>query len=409
MQTDSVLSCRVRGSTGASWTSRTLELLASITLGVVGYGVYLGLPVILGSLTDSLHFLGARQIGWIASLELLGLTLGSVLTARILGERSSRWLAGGAISLGLLFNACTAFVHDFYLICALRLLAGVAGGACYSLSLASLAWFGETNRNAASLGVGFVLMGSVELAAIPWIDHHCGARGVFLTLALLYSIPASLMPFLARPQRGQPSSDHTVSQAGRARSLGSLGAIGAACLTAIAVFNLSSTMFWTYVEQLGQALGVATVWVAKSLTVANAVTLVSTWLALFLARRFGQHRPQILGLIGTVVLLASWHLSASPTDFAVRVFLWFQIQAICIVHQISLLGTLDGSGRLAALLPAAQGVGQCAGPLAGALLLTCGFGFRGQLLAQAAFYVIAAALFAAVAWFFRRVDQPQAL
>ncbi len=136
-------------------------------------------------------------------------------------------------------------------------------------------------------------------------------------------------------------------------------------------------MFWTYVEQLGRALGVATAWVASSLTVANAVTLVSTWVALFLARRFGQHRPQILGLIGTVVLLASWPLSATPTDFAVRVFLWFQIQAICIVHQISLLGTLDRSGRLVALLPAAQGMGQCAGPCGGSLAVDMGLRLQG--------------------------------
>jgi DHA1 family inner membrane transport protein len=401
MHSDRLISCSNEAETGASWTGGALELLASITLGVVGYGVYLGLPVILGSLSASLR-LDARQIGWIASLELLGLTLGSVLTARSLSARSPRWLAGGAISLALVLNASTAFGHDFYLICALRLAAGIAGGACYSLSLATLAWFGDTNRNSASLGVGLVLVGSAEIAAVPWIDHHYGAQGVFLTLALLYLVPGLLLPFLARPTRAQPSSERTVAAAGRSRSLGSLPMIGGACLTAIAVFNLSSTMFWTYVEQLGEVSGLTGAWVANSLTVANGATLVSSWLALVLARHFGQHRPQIVGLISTVVLLASWPLSATPIEFGARVFVWFQIQAICIVHQISLLGTLDRSGRLAALLPAAQGVGQCVGPMAGALLLTWGYGFRGQLLAQAVLFVAAAGLFAAVAWLLRR-------
>lgn len=388
-----------RAVSSAGGVRGALELFSTVTLGVVGYGVYLGLPVILGALARAMH-LDDGHIGWLASFELAGLTIGSLVIAKCLPFVAARRLATVAIVLALVLNGVSAFVADFAVLCGLRMLAGFAGGACYSLSLAGLAWFGDMNRNSSVLGTGFVLVGSAEIAAVPWLDQRYGVHAVFLLLVCMYAVTGLLLRFFPREAKASDAESHAAPASLRSSNV--IGGIGLACLLAIAIFNASATMFWTYVERLGGTIGLSSAFVAGTLNVSNLATLASTWLALLLARRFGLHLTQIVGLGITAAVVATWSLSAPPADFAVRVFLWFQILAICIVHQISMLGTLDRSGRLAALLPAAQGVGQSIGPLAGGFLFTIGLGFREQLAAEAVLLVATALIFASVFWRARR-------
>lgn len=374
-----------------------MELLSAVTLGVVGYGVYLALPVILGAVARAQH-LSDGQLGWLASFELAGLTLGSLAVARYLTRAPARRLAFAAVCLALLFNGASAFATDFHVLCGWRLLAGFAGGACYSLSLASLAWFGDMTRNSAVLGTGYVLVASAEIAIVPWVDQRYGVRAVFFMFVCMYAVAGILLRFF--PRQPQATEAQGAAVAAPADFPRVLRGVGAACLLAIALFNASTTTFWTYVERLGDVIGLSSAFIAGTLNVANLATLASTWLAFMLARRFGGHLPQIVGLAITAVALATWPMSGPPADYAIRVFLWFQILVICIVQQISMLGTLDRTGRLAALLPAAQGVGQSLGPVGGGFLFTLGLGFPEQLRLEAVLLIVTALIFIGI---YRRV------
>jgi hypothetical protein len=61
-----------------------------------------------------------------------------------------------------------------------------------------------------------------------------------------------------------------------------------------------------------------------------------------------------------------------------------------------LLGTVDRSGRFAALMPAAQGIGQCLGPIAGGAVFALGMGFKEQLVMDALLIAATAAIYTAV-------------
>ena len=54
-------------------------------------------------------------------------------------------------------------------------------------------------------------------------------------------------------------------------------------------------------------------------------------------------------------------------------FLWIFID----VYQMSTVANVDHSGRFAALMPGAQGLGQIVGPNLAATILAYGFGYRG--------------------------------
>ena len=67
---------------------------------VAAYGVYLGLPLILGALADEYGF-SNPQIGWIGAAENAGMLLGSV-SVSVLGRWASyRLLAAVGIAIAL--------------------------------------------------------------------------------------------------------------------------------------------------------------------------------------------------------------------------------------------------------------------------------------------------------------------
>jgi len=365
-------------------------LLVSILLGVIGYSAYLGLPVILGALADVLH-LGPTQVGWIGSCELIGLTTGSILASRLLNKVTLSTLVIAASLVAIVANVLTGFVTSLPLVYALRVSAGFAGGACYSWSLATLAWRGDPARNSGIFGIGLVLMGSGELLLLPRLQTHFAALGVFGLLGGLYLIPLLFIRYLPSPR--QTAID---PQTGARATSTAVHVTGGLYLAAIALYNIGATSFWAYVERLGDASGLSTGFVANVLNVANIATLLCCFVAWRVARRFGQDGPQILCLVLAAILVATWPFPSKPSAFASLTFLYFQLLTFSQIFQLSLLGTIDRSGRLASLLPAAQGVGQCVGPLAGAAVLSVGLGYREQLIMEACFLGVTAAIYAGV-------------
>ena len=72
-------------------------IFAAIILGFAGTGVAMGLPLLVGSMADSLGF-NEQQLGWLASSDMGGLFIGSVLTSFFVVKFNRRHLA----ALGLI-------------------------------------------------------------------------------------------------------------------------------------------------------------------------------------------------------------------------------------------------------------------------------------------------------------------
>ncbi len=79
-------------------------------------------------------------------------------------------------------------------------------------------------------------------------------------------------------------------------------------------------------------------------------------------------------------------------------FLWIFID----VYQMGSVANLDGTGRFASLMPAAQGLGQIIGPNAAASLLALGAGYDEVFLMCAAASIGAFIVYAFAYWRLRR-------
>lgn len=331
---------------------------------VAAYGVYLALPLILGALSDRYGF-GMRDIGWTGAAENLGLLLGSVwVSARAdRGRFRAQILAG--IVIAVAGNALTAGIHAFAPMAAMRLLTGFGSGMCYSAAIACLSLMRHSARHFSLLIVILVIVNSLELWLVPSLLQQAGLAGLYWVFAAAFLAPLALLrnlPAVASaraPATGAPSP----------RAAGDFRSMAWWCLFAIVMFNVAASAFWAYSERIGISLGMAGRAVSNTLTLCNLFSLTGGVFAYWLSRRWGQHRPQLAAIAAMMLIFGMWALRITVPGYVAGVLIFFEVWSMTQVYQLGTLSGIDASGRYVALVPAAQGLGQSAGPfIAGALL-----------------------------------------
>ena len=113
-------------------------IFAAVILGFAGTGVAMGMPLLVGSMAKSLGF-SEQQLGWLASSDMGGLFVGSILAALLVTSVNRRLLAAGGLLLVILANYVSTQNPDLLPLMLSRLSAGIGAGICYSTCTASLA------------------------------------------------------------------------------------------------------------------------------------------------------------------------------------------------------------------------------------------------------------------------------
>ena len=102
-------------------------IAAAIILGFAGTGVAMGMPMLVGSLAESLNF-NEQQLGWLASSDMGGLFIGSFVTALVVARANRRTLAYGGLLLVILSNFFSTQNQELLPLVLCRLGAGVGAG-----------------------------------------------------------------------------------------------------------------------------------------------------------------------------------------------------------------------------------------------------------------------------------------
>jgi len=379
-----------------------MAIAACMSACVAAYGVYLGLPLILGALAEAFGF-SNRQIGWISSAENAGLLLASVGVSVLARSGRFRRLAWAGILIAIAGNAVTLFIESFGAFCTVRFVTGLGAGLCYSSAIACLSLTRNATRNFSAFIVVLVLANSLELWVVPGIVSRWSIDGLYVVLALAYLAPALLLRFIparveamVHPMQRAASPLHSVPY--------SLTTLAWSCLAAIVMFNVAASALWAYSERIGTSIGMSGRAISSTLTFANLFSLTGSVLAYWLSRRLGQHRPQLAAMVIMIGVYALWSVGVSIPGYVVGAFVFFAVWAMVQTYQLGTLAVIDGTGRYVALIPAAQGIGQSAGPFLGGLLLGWKFGFSQMLLAVTLFAVGCLCTYAVVYIKLQRVD-----
>jgi predicted MFS family arabinose efflux permease len=377
----------------ARWDTPAATAVA-LTGAIVSYFVWLGLPVILGSLVTGLGFTD-QQIGWIGSAENLGVLLGATLVSVNARTGRFRRLALIGIAITVLADVATLGISSVGGFCIVRLIGGAGSGACYSASIACLSLTRRPTRTFSILMVVMTIANSLEISGLPLVVDRWGVTGVYTFLAVSYGVP---MAFLGLIPARITSSGRTEEELQITASIGKRQSACLAwlCLVGIVFFNIAASSFWAYAERIGDFAGMTPGKISETLTFCNLLGLVGSVAAYWISRLWGQHRPQLVCLVLMIFAYGMWSVNLTPHTYVIGVFMFFQIWAIVAVYQLGTLSTIDQSGHYVALVPAAQGVGQSVGPLFAGFLLARQFHFPAMLGVIAAFVVGCLAAYATV-------------
>ena len=354
------------------WRSISLSLYMTLT----GYAVLVGVPVISTAWVNLLGF-SEVEVGRVAGADLGGLSLGALIAALLVAKVNRRLLVLVSIVIAVIANwLCTVMV-DYDQVLWLRLMAGFGSGIYTAVAVCSL---GATSKPARAFNMmlfAFAFSQALELHILPQLSMN-GIYRVFIGCYLI------VVPFISwippHPIDKGLDVEIDVEEEGGGHH-GEHRHVPAyvpwLILAAIVVTYINIGAYWTYIELASLADGATPEWVSQVLVWTSFCSIIGCLFATFVSNRFGLARPLLVALVAMAVIVGMLAGGINDTNIVISVFSFNFLWIFVDVYQMSTVANVDHSGKYAALMPGAQGLGQLIGPNLAASILAAGFGYSG--------------------------------
>lgn len=354
------------------WRSISLSLYMTLS----GYAVLVGVPVISTAWVNLLGF-SEIEVGRVAGADLGGLSLGALVAALLVPTVNRRLLIYTAIAIVIAANGLCMVILDYDRVLWLRLMAGFGSGIYTAVAVCTL---GATSRPARAFNMmlfAFAFSQALELQILPQLSMN-GIYGVFIGCYLI------VLPFV------QWMPPHPIEK-GLNIEIDVEGGSGAhhtehrhvpvyvpwLVLAAIVVTYINIGAYWTYIELASLSDGATPSWVSTVLVWTSFCSIIGCLFATFVSNRFGLARPLLVALVAMAVIVGMLAVGINDTNVVISVFSFNFLWIFVDVYQMSTIANVDHSGKYAALLPGAQGLGQIIGPNLAAGILAAGYGYSG--------------------------------
>ncbi|MBP9034608.1 MAG: MFS transporter [Pseudomonadales bacterium] len=323
------------------------------------------MPMLVGGVIDDLGF-SEQQAGYVAAVEGMGLVLASWVAA--LWVRKVSWtsmLALGCIATALL-NLLSANLDQYVPFLVVRFLAGFSGGSIFALTVAAL---GDNRHPDRAFGVAQVVQGAMmflAFAAAPYILAQWTVGGLYCMLAAAAALMLLALPLF--PSQGA----QRIAAGGASADAPDYTALIWTGLIASFLFFSSIFGFWTYIERVGQAAGLATDSIGLALGISQFAAIVGAGAAAIASNRYGRAAPLILALGGQLLVL--WLLVGqfTPATFYFGAGLFQALFVLANSYQLGVISKIDVKGNFLVLATGFQGLGSAVGPGIAASLIDHG-------------------------------------
>jgi predicted MFS family arabinose efflux permease len=388
-------------------------IVASIAVAMVGWAVFMGLPILVGALVDFRGFT-EEQVGYLASADLGGMFISSIIVFLFIAKMDRRlWVTIG-IAVAIAADVFAIYTYDFSAMMWIRIVAGIGAGFCYSIALANLAATTETTRNFSFLIFTFVAVNFLELYSLKIISNHWGVSGIFVTFIIINLICLMAWPFLPRGKVADEhvhskseaeyafATGHTVEATHAPSHSYNLVLLGTLCLAAIACFYIMIGAFWAYIERMGVTAGFDDNFIAAALSITTLLSAVGCFVAYKISRKQGQSKPLLAAPVLIAVLLVWLGMHTVAFTFVAVLMIYSLLWNGVDIFQLGTISNIDHSGRFIALVPAAQGLGQTIGPSLAGYMVGLGFGYDAIMNLCATAAIATSLIYAFVYWDLKR-------
>lgn len=343
---------------------------------LVGYGVLVGIPVISTAWVELLGF-SEVEVGRVAGADIGGLSLGAAITALFVARVDRRLLVLGSAALAILANALCMVLVEYEQVLWLRMLAGVGSGIYTAVAVASLGATAKPARAFNMMLFAFAFSQALELHALPQLSMN----GIYLVFIGAYALSLPFAGWVPPRPVARPVAAAIEPEAASSAEPASVpGYVPWLVLAAIAATYVNIGAYWTYIELASAEPSLSSAdpgWVGRVLVWSSFLSLLGCLFATITSNRFGLARPLLVTLALHSAVVGMLAGGINNVNILVSVFMFNFLWIFVDVYQMATIANVDRSGRFAALMPAAQGLGQIIGPNLAATILALGLGYSG--------------------------------
>ncbi len=302
------------------------------------------LPTVIGAfVAHGLTLATATRLG---AIEMFASAVLLLVAPLLVNRVNRRWLAVAALLLAAIGQIMSALPASGAAAAVWRVCSGAGSGLIYAVAIASLSATPSPSRSM-GFSVAFNQVSAIFLLlVIPLLARSAPGTAAFFVLAAFALFHLAFVP--AVPVHVEPAP----IAPGAANRLVVLGALGAMFLIAA---GFGST--WPIVGLIGAEHGLAPQRIATGLLLGGIGAALGAVVATILATHVNR---VVAVVIGTLALAGCMLLALTP-QLVLAMFLMMACWAFTLPFYMSLLATIDPTGRLAVLTSAMIPLGVAGG------------------------------------------------
>ncbi|MEP5569438.1 MAG: MFS transporter [Halioglobus sp.] len=364
------------------------SISVAIFMALVGYGVMVGIPVISTAWVSQLGF-SEVQVGRIAGADLGGFSLGAVLVSLFVAKVNRRLIVLIAATIAIAANALCMVMLSYEETLWLRVIAGIGSGAFTAVAIATLAGTSKPARAFNILLFAFAFSQGGQLYLFPQLSMN----EIYLFFISTYALGLLMLPWLP-PHPVEKMLDIEIDKQDSDGEHHPLhlqvpASVPWLVLAAVLFTYLNIGAYWTYIELASLDSEASPEWVGKLLVYTSVFSVIGCACATVISNRFGLAKPLLLTLVVQAIIVVMLANGINNVNVMISMFAFNFCWIFVDVYQSATIANLDHSGRFAALMPGAQGLGQIIGPNLAASILALGLGYGGVFIMCACASIIA--------------------
>lgn len=338
----------------------TRSLIAAIALGTVGALTIMIVPgfvMLLGAQST----LDDRQLGFVAAWDINATAVAIGAATFLIARLNWRHLGLAGVALIVLGNLWTAVSHEYELIVAARICAGLGEGLAIAVSFAALGCARNPDRAFGIYLVVGLTVSAAVLALLPVLQPTFGSSLIFASFGVIALASSLLLVWLPSCNPGIGSWEE--SGASFSKQLALTGLLG------VFLYFIAQGAMWSYFERIGAASGVDPVIIGQAMGLSSFAGVGGALLATAICTTYGRVLP--LTVSGAMSLLSFWLLQGHVTPTALITsgillnFAWNLAQPLLS----GVCANADSRGRVVVAMGCIQTVGFGVGPALAAMML----------------------------------------
>lgn len=360
---------------------------------VIGSAMFNLEPLFLAAAAKEFS-LDASQMGWLASSEIAGIALASLLASRWIPVTGYRKAALLGLSMTIIGNLLSLMANDLSSLLLIRFITGFSGdGIVYICGIMVLGLMKNPTRAFGLLVFVNMMITAIAMKFLPTLLKEApweAMLGYLITMAIIGLFFSQALPDSSK--KSSTKSSYNIRKTIKWNPLILF------MLLAILTFSINLGAIWSFSERLGSMAGLELEEVGSYLSTSLPFQALGAIIAAWLGTRHGRIPPLVLVVVGQILGLYCLSISSAGMDWAffAGMSLWGFSWNLGIAYQLGLVSDLPGGQKILGYVPGIEALGASLGAFIPALFIVYD-DYSAVLLTASISIIISALLFFRVA------------